>query len=195
MLYTGPWDLSQFPDVDFGVQILPKDLNHQTIAGPDNWVLFNNGDERAQAAFDFMKWWTAPQQLLEWSTKTGDLPTKQSVQDLPGYADYTAKYDGIAEFVANLKNAIKVRPVIAAVSEDLGGHGPGDSGGAAGQEAAAGGARPGGRQVNAILASAGRAVQVLRLLRSEHTSGWLFVAPALAVIAPLRADCRSAGRS
>ena len=34
MLYTGPWDLSQFPDVDFGVQILPKDLNHQTISRP-----------------------------------------------------------------------------------------------------------------------------------------------------------------
>lgn len=111
MLYTGPWDLSQFPNVDFGVQILPKDLNHQTISGPDNWVLFNNGDERSQAAFEFMKWWTAPQQLLEWSTKTGDLPTKSTVQDLPGYKDYTAKYDGVAEFVANLQNAIKVRPV------------------------------------------------------------------------------------
>ena len=76
MLYTGPWDLSQFPNVDFGVHPLPADLNHQTISGPDNWVLFNNGDERV-AASEFMKWWTAPQQLLEWSTKTGDLPTKE----------------------------------------------------------------------------------------------------------------------
>ena len=41
-----------------------------------------------------MKWWTAPQQLLEWSTKTGDLPTKESVQNLPGYKDYTAQVQG-----------------------------------------------------------------------------------------------------
>ena len=31
--------------VDFGVQILPGDQNHQTISGPDNWVLFNNGSD------------------------------------------------------------------------------------------------------------------------------------------------------
>ena len=34
---------ASFPNVDYGVQILPRDKNHQTIAGPDNWVLFNNG--------------------------------------------------------------------------------------------------------------------------------------------------------
>ena len=46
-----------------------------------------------------MKWFTSPQQELEWSTKTGDLPTRQSVQKLPGYAKYIAKYPGDAEFV------------------------------------------------------------------------------------------------
>ena len=55
MLYTGPWDLSGFPNVNFGVQILPGDLNHQTISGPDNWVLFNNGSARTQAAWTFMQ--------------------------------------------------------------------------------------------------------------------------------------------
>jgi multiple sugar transport system substrate-binding protein len=111
MLYTGPWDLSGFPKVDFGVTQLPADLNHQTISGPDNWVLFNNGDDRVKAAETFMTWFTAPQQILEWSTKTGDLPTKQSVLGLAGYKAYTAKYPGVGEFVANLKNAVKVRPV------------------------------------------------------------------------------------
>ncbi len=111
MLYTGPWDLSQFPKVDYGVVQLPKDLNHQTISGPDNWVLFNNGDDRVNASIAFMKWWTDPKQLLEWSTSTGDLPTKQSVQQLPGYKAYVTKYPGDAVFVANLANALQVRPV------------------------------------------------------------------------------------
>ncbi len=112
MLYTGPWDLSQFPKVDYGVVQLPRDLNHQTIAGPDNWVMFNNGNDREKAAFAFLKWWTAPKQLLEWSTITGDLPTKDNVSSLPGYDNFTKKYPGDAQFVDNLKNALQSRPVI-----------------------------------------------------------------------------------
>ena len=52
MLWTGPWDLSQISagKSRYGVQILPADQNHQTISGPDNWVVFNNGSARAQAA-------------------------------------------------------------------------------------------------------------------------------------------------
>lgn len=111
MLYTGPWDLSQFPKVSYGVQILPGNLNHQTISGPDNWVLFNNGSDRAKAAFTFMSWFTSPQQDLEWATKTGDLPIRQSVQKLPGYSQFIAKYPGDATFVQNLSNATQVRPV------------------------------------------------------------------------------------
>ena len=111
MLYTGPWDLSQFPKADYGVQILPGNVNHQTISGPDNWVLFNNGSDRAKAAVTFMNWFTSPQQDLEWVTKTGDLPIRQSVEKLPGYAQYIAKYPGDATFVHNLSNATQVRPV------------------------------------------------------------------------------------
>jgi multiple sugar transport system substrate-binding protein len=111
MLYTGPWDLSQFPNVDFGVQILPAGLNHQTISGPDNWVLFNNGSARAKAAWTFMSWFTSPQRSLEWSLRTGDLPIRSSDLKLPGYAAYIAKYRGDSTFVQNLQNAVKVRPV------------------------------------------------------------------------------------
>jgi multiple sugar transport system substrate-binding protein len=111
MLFTGPWDLSQFPNVDFGVQILPGDVNHQTISGPDNWVLFNNGSARSKAAFTFISWFTSAQQSLEWSTKTGDLPIRQSVLKLPGYQSYISKYPGDATFVQNLGNALQVRPV------------------------------------------------------------------------------------
>jgi multiple sugar transport system substrate-binding protein len=111
MLFTGPWDLSQFPNVDYGVQILPGDQNHQTISGPDNWVLFNNGSARSKAAFTFMSWFTSPQQDLEWGQMTGDLPIRQSVEKLPGYSKFIAKYPGDATFVQNLSNATQVRPV------------------------------------------------------------------------------------
>jgi multiple sugar transport system substrate-binding protein len=113
MLYTGPWDLSSFTNVDYGVQILPGDKNHQTIAGPDNWVLFDNGKERANAAWTFMKWFMSTKQHLKLAIATGELPLRQSELKQPGYKAYTKKYPGIKTFVANLRNAKKVRPVDA----------------------------------------------------------------------------------
>ena len=117
MLYTGPWDLSSFPNVDYGVQILPRDLNHQTISGPDQWVMLNNGDTRVQAAWTFLKWFTSPAQVMKWSLATGDLPTRASVVKLPQYKQYLAKYKGIGTFVANLNNALKARPVLTNYNE------------------------------------------------------------------------------
>ena len=42
MLVTGPWDLSAFPNVHYGVQIMPAypgtSGGHQTISGPDNYA-------------------------------------------------------------------------------------------------------------------------------------------------------------
>ena len=50
MLVTGPWDLSTFPNVQYGVQVMPtypgSSGGHQTISGPDNWVVFNNGSAK-----------------------------------------------------------------------------------------------------------------------------------------------------
>ena len=44
----------------YGVTILPADLNHQTISGPDNWVRVQQRLARATAAVEFMKWFTSP---------------------------------------------------------------------------------------------------------------------------------------
>jgi multiple sugar transport system substrate-binding protein len=114
MLWTGPWDLSNITasKMSYGVQILPGDLNHQTISGPDNWVVFNNGSARTQAAWEFLKWLTSPAIDLKWATMTGDLPIRASVSHLPGYAQFVTKYPGVATWVANLNNATQARPVL-----------------------------------------------------------------------------------
>jgi multiple sugar transport system substrate-binding protein len=128
MLVTGPWDLSSLTDIDYGVQVMPtyagSNGGHQTIAGPDNWVVFNNGDKRKQAAIDFVKWLTAPEQVKAFSLGTGDLPIRASVGDDKSVLDELNKnVPGTAEFVANLKNVKTVRPQVEqypAVSEALG---------------------------------------------------------------------------
>jgi len=125
MLWTGPWDLSDIRDhkVDYGVQILPAAQSHQTISGPDNWVVFDNGKARVDGAKQFLTWLNDPRQLLSWSLATGDLPVRASVTKLPEYAQFAARYPGVGTFTDNLANAQKARPTIpnyAKISEALG---------------------------------------------------------------------------
>jgi multiple sugar transport system substrate-binding protein len=128
MLVTGPWDLGSLPDIEYGVQVMPTFAGssgaHQTISGPDNWVTFDNGDKKKQAAIDFVKWLTAPDQVKTFSLGTGDLPTRTSVGQDPAFvAKLNEQLPGSATFVENLSNVKKVRPTVEqypAISEALG---------------------------------------------------------------------------
>ncbi len=89
MFITGPWDLSSFPDANYGVQVMPSFAaggSHETIAGPDNWVIFDNGAERVDAAWKFLSYMTSPEQVLQDSMATGHLPTRASVATMPAFA-------------------------------------------------------------------------------------------------------------
>lgn len=127
MLVTGPWDLSSFPDVHYGVQVMPAFPGaggHQTIAGPDNWVIFNNGAARVRAAEKFLLWLTAPAQAKYFSLHTGDLPIRRSVANSPGFnQQMNQALPGVDTFIANLGNVRQARPQIAAypkISQILG---------------------------------------------------------------------------
>jgi multiple sugar transport system substrate-binding protein len=118
MLVTGPWDLSGFPNVHYGVQVMPSypgtSAGHQTISGPDNWVIFNNGASRVSTAEKFLLWMTAPAQVKYFSLHTGDLPTRASVADAPGFdAAMNKALPGVSTFIDNLGNVRQARPQIA----------------------------------------------------------------------------------
>jgi multiple sugar transport system substrate-binding protein len=117
MLVTGPWDLSGFPNVHYGVQVMPAypgaAAGHQSISGPDNWVVFNNGGARVSAAEKFLLWLTAPAQVKYWSLHTGDLPTRASVGNAAGFnQQMDSTLPGVSAFVANLANVKQSRPQI-----------------------------------------------------------------------------------
>jgi multiple sugar transport system substrate-binding protein len=125
MLVTGPWDLGSFPDVDYGVQILPGVAgDHQSIAGPDMWCVFDNGNGRAQAAERFLAWLTAADQVKTEALATGHLPIRLSVVNDPAFLEqFGQAFRGVDVFAANLANVEQARPVLAAypqVSEALG---------------------------------------------------------------------------
>jgi multiple sugar transport system substrate-binding protein len=118
MLVTGPWDLSSFPNVQYGVQIMPSypgsSGGHQTISGPDNWVVFNNGSARVAAAEKFLLWLTATPQAKYFSLQTGDLPIRASVENSPGFlAQMDKALPGVDTFVTNLGNVQQARPQLA----------------------------------------------------------------------------------
>jgi multiple sugar transport system substrate-binding protein len=115
MLVTGPWDLSQFTNIDYGVQVMPSypgtNGGHQTISGPDNWVLFNNGASRVAAAEKFILWLTAPAQDKYWALATGDLPIRASEGHNASFVQQLNKAQpGMAAFTANLANVKQARP-------------------------------------------------------------------------------------
>ena len=115
MLVTGPWDLSAFPNVHYGVQIMPSfpgtSGGHQTISGPDNWVIFNNGAARVAAAEKFLLWLTATPQATYFSLATGDLPIRASVENSAGFGQQMDKaLPGVDTFITNLGNVRQARP-------------------------------------------------------------------------------------
>ncbi len=115
MLVTGPWDLSAFPNVKYGVQIMPSFQGaaggHQTISGPDNWVIFNNGAQHVAAAEKFLLWMTATPQATYFSLATGDLPIRASVENSPGFlTKMNQALPGVDTFVTNLGNVKQARP-------------------------------------------------------------------------------------
>jgi len=115
MLVTGPWDLPAFPNVQFGVQVMPA--NHQTISGPDNWVILNNGADRVSASWAFLKWFTDAKQQMYYDLQTGALPIRQSQQQQPAFQTYLTKYPGTDLFVKNMSHAVKARPTIPQYSK------------------------------------------------------------------------------
>ncbi len=114
MLWTGPWDISSInKDVQYGVEILAAgSAGHATIAGPDDYVMIDNGADQVQGAWAFLQWFTSPEVHLEYAIATGHLPIRESETQLPAYQDYLAKYPYAKVFVDNLKNVTKARPNI-----------------------------------------------------------------------------------
>ena len=115
MIITGPWDLSGLTDVPYGVQVLPGfDGDHQTIAGPDMWCVFDHGETRREAALEFLTWYTAAEQIQTDSLASGHLPLRTSVIEEPGFTDeLEASFPGVGAFAANLANVQQARPTTA----------------------------------------------------------------------------------
>ncbi len=115
MFVSGPWEVATLNDagVDWAdVQLPGYNGSHQTVSGPDNWVMFDHDTARVNASFEFLSWLTAGDQELEWMIGTGSLPIRPSILDVPGYQDYLKAWPGIAPMADNLANATEAMPTL-----------------------------------------------------------------------------------
>jgi multiple sugar transport system substrate-binding protein len=115
MLITGPWDLSGIPDASYGVVQMPSfdpGGSHVTIAGPDNWVIFDNGPDNVNASWEFLKFMASPENVLKDALATSHLPIRSSVEQMPEFAEFDQKYPGVGTFAQNLANVTKARPQV-----------------------------------------------------------------------------------
>jgi multiple sugar transport system substrate-binding protein len=113
MVITGPWALSQFVEgkVDFGVVPMPAfGGDHRTISGPDNWMVFNNGEARSAAAIKFLQFLTAPEQDAVWSVGNGNMPVRNATQKLDAWKTAIGNTPTYQQFVDNFANAKDARP-------------------------------------------------------------------------------------
>jgi multiple sugar transport system substrate-binding protein len=114
MNVAGPYTLPEYVDakVDYGVASMPSfGDEHTTIAGPDTWAILDNGEDRVQAALEFMDWFSEPEQQLRWISEAGSLPLTNDVQDANGYSDYQTSLPGLEKFIENT-NLARTRATI-----------------------------------------------------------------------------------
>ncbi len=108
MNVAGPYTLPEYVDakVDYGVVEMPSfGDEHTTIAGPDTWAIFDNGEERSAAAIEFMDWFSEPEQQLRWIAEAGSLPLTNDVEDAEGFAEYETSLPGLEKFIENTELA------------------------------------------------------------------------------------------
>lgn len=116
MLMTGPWVLFDLGEqkTRYGVTVLPgTNGDHQTVSGPDLWVLYDHEDaNRAYWSFEFIKWLTSAEQDLTWNVEFGNLPLRTTEQNTPEFAAKVKEFPAYAVLTKNLENAKQKRPTV-----------------------------------------------------------------------------------
>lgn len=128
MITSGPWQLNdlKIAKTNYGVTVLPgTGGNHETVSGPDLWVLFDHRDaNRAYWSYEFTKWLTDPKQDIAWNVTYGNLPLRESEISSPAFQAQAKALPGLQVMSANTANAKHARPTIPGynrLSEAIGG--------------------------------------------------------------------------
>ena len=85
---------AKFP---FGVAMLPASKQRGSPTGGGNWYLFKKSTPaERKAAFEFIKWITAPERAADWSIATGYVAVSPAAYDTPKLKTYVSGFPAAA---------------------------------------------------------------------------------------------------
>jgi sn-glycerol 3-phosphate transport system substrate-binding protein len=91
---TAVKDGAKFP---FGVSMLPASKQRGSPTGGGNWYLFKKSTPaERKAAFEFIKWITAPERAADWSIATGYVAVSPAAYETPKLKTYVAGFPAAA---------------------------------------------------------------------------------------------------
>jgi multiple sugar transport system substrate-binding protein len=104
MYYDGNWDLPTFFKLPFhwGVAFLPRGPVTQSAPIGGEYLAIFKQSLHPQQTWEFVKWWTSPQQQAIWSSTSGYLPMRISTIHQPAFQKYARTHPGVATFAAEI---------------------------------------------------------------------------------------------
>ena len=100
---TAVKDNAKFP---FGVAMLPASKQRGSPTGGGNWYIFKKSTPaERKAAFEFIKWVTAPERAAEWSIATGYVAVSPAAYETPKLKTYVSEFPQAAVARDQLKFA------------------------------------------------------------------------------------------
>lgn len=115
MAMDGPWNLPRFndllKDLDWAFAPLPAGPQGRgTIVGGEYLAIFKQCDHPDEA-WKFVKWIIRPDVQAFWSMKSGYLPMRRAVNDIPEFKSYLKAHPNFAVFVEQMEYARAQRPI------------------------------------------------------------------------------------
>ncbi len=92
---------------NIGYAPLPTYRTSKSAVSGANIVVFKSGDKkREQAAWEFIKWFTDPEQTAYWSTKTSYMPVRRSAMQSETIQEFLTQYPSYRAIYEQLETAV-----------------------------------------------------------------------------------------
>lgn len=100
-------DIARRAGFDFGVTALPAQKRAGSPTGGGNFYVFKRSTPaQREAALEFIKWMTSPEQTAQWSMDTGYIPVRKSAWNVPSFKQYARRFPEAAVAHAALEHSV-----------------------------------------------------------------------------------------
>ncbi|MDP4191529.1 MAG: ABC transporter substrate-binding protein [Bacteroidota bacterium] len=115
MAMDGPWDLPRYNDIlknlDWAFAPLPAGPQKQaTIVGGEYLAIFKQSSHPNEA-WEFVKWMIKPETQAFWAIRSGYLPIRHAVLNVPEFQQYLTKNPNFKVFVDQMDFGLAQKPI------------------------------------------------------------------------------------